>query len=94
MQKVLTPHAGEGEEHLSPPCAHNNTLLLLPSRQKMKRSFIGIHVGYKMFHFIIYIYIYIFFFFFSPYFLPGNALIYGLILANPSPGEHKFACAQ
>lgn len=69
------------------PYPYSN-LQLLPSKWEMKCSFIGISVGYKMFHFI--------FFFFpllSPYILPGNTLIYGIILANPNPGEHKLACA-
>lgn len=90
--------AGEGKEHFSflpspqkhalpcsaflPAC---NSALVLPSKRKMKCSFIGFYVGYKMF---------LFFFFPSPCFLPGNTLIYGIILANPSPEEHKLACAQ
>lgn len=36
---------------------------------------------------------YLFFFPLSPYILPGNTLIYGIILANPNPGEHKLVCA-
>lgn len=74
----------ELHRHPALPC---NSLQSLLSKWEMKCSFIGIAVGYKMFHFIF------FFFPLSPYILPGNTLIYGIILANPNPGEHKLVCA-